>query len=284
MILFSNNNSNYIKSMMKKFTYIFLTILTLFIGLSIYKYSSIEWITFLGIGLLITAAIIMRKIELKQLQITLNKSHESALENMIYLVNLHDKETGEHILRTKHYAKALADYLYQHQIYSQTITPRFIEYLFKACPLHDIGKIGIPDAVLKKPDILTSEEYDIIKQHPSMGKNIVDQAMIFYDKNSLLNMVHDVVYYHHEKWDGTGYPCKLKGEEIPLSAQIMALCDVYDALVSKRRYKSSFSYEKADAIILSGKGKSFNPILVDAFYQIRPSFHEISNKWREESA
>jgi len=268
---------------MKKFKYIFLTILTLFISLAIYKYSSITWITFLGLTLLIPSAVIMRKIELKQLQTTLDKSHESALENMVYLVNLHDKETGEHILRTKYYAKALADHLYKHQIYSQTITPRFIEYLFKACPLHDIGKIGIPDSVLKKPDKLTSEEYDIIKQHPSMGKKIVDQAMIFYDKNSLLNMVHDVVYYHHEKWDGTGYPCKLKEEKIPLSAQIMALCDVYDALVSKRRYKVSFSYEKADEIILSEKGKSFNPILVDAFYKIRPSFHKISDIWREET-
>jgi response regulator RpfG family c-di-GMP phosphodiesterase len=161
------------------------------------------------------------------------------------------------------------------------VTPHFIKYLFKACPLHDIGKVGIPDAILKKADKLTPDEYEIIKKHPIMGKKIVDQSMIFYNQNSLLNMVHDVVYYHHERWDGTGYPCKLKGDEIPLSAQIMALCDVYDALVSKRRYKEPFSYEKADKIIIKGKNHHYNPILVDAFIEIRPSFHKISDRWKE---
>ena len=267
---------------MKNFKYGYLLIiLLLLISLNIYQYSSVELITFMGLTVLLPLAMTIRHIELKKIHSDLKKSHESALENMIYLVNLHDKETGEHILRTKHYAKSLATYLYENKIYPKTVTPHFIEYLFKACPLHDIGKIGIPDAILKKPGKLTDEEYTTIKKHPILGKKIVDQAMIFYDQNSLLNMVHDVVYYHHEKWDGTGYPCKLKENEIPLSAQIMSLCDVYDALVSKRRYKESFSYEKADEIIIKEKNHSFNPILIDAFLKIRPSFHDISDIWRD---
>jgi len=264
-----------------KYAYLLILLLILLVTLHISQYKSKEWLTFIGLSFLLPSAIIIRHIELKKIHLDLEKAHESALENMIYLVNLHDKETGEHILRTKYYAKSLATALYQNKIYPKIVTPHFIEYLCKACPLHDIGKIGIPDAILKKNGKLTEEEYKIIKQHPMMGKKIVDKAIFFYDQNSLLTMVHDVVYYHHERWDGTGYPCQLKENEIPLSAQIMALCDVYDALVSKRRYKEPFSYEKADSIIIEGRGKEFNPILVDSFLEVRSSFHDISKKWRE---
>lgn len=171
--------------------------------------------------------------------------------------------------------------MFEHKIYPKIVTKNFIEELYKACPLHDIGKIGIPDSILKKPGNLNDEEFKIIQEHPTLGKEIVDKAIIFYDENSLLQMVHDVVYYHHERWDGKGYPSQLKGEQIPLSAQIMTLCDIYDALVSKRRYKRAFSYEEADKIIIRSKESVYNPILVEVFIEIRHSFHEIADRWKE---
>lgn len=267
---------------MKIFKYSFSLIILFFIAIHIHNTAiNNEWIPFIGLILILLSAISIRHIELKKIQYNLEKSHQSALENMIYLVEIHDKETGEHILRTKHYAKVLATYLFENNYYPKTINKQFIDDLFKACPLHDIGKVGIPDAILQKAGKLTDDEYEVIKEHPVLGKKIVDQALLFYNKNSLLTLVHDVVYYHHERWDGKGYPSQLKGDEIPLSAQIMSLCDVYDALVSKRYYKKAFSYEKADKIIIESRGDAFNPILIDAFIEVRHSFHEIADRWKE---
>ena len=163
---------------MKSLKYGYLIILILLISLHTYQYNSIEWLAYIGIAFFFPLGIIIRHIELKSINANLEKAHESALENMIYLINLHDKETGEHLLRTKYYAKSLATSLYRNKTYPKIVTPHFIEHLVKSCPLHDIGKIGIPDSILKKPGRLTKEEYAIIKQHPVMGKKIVDQGLL----------------------------------------------------------------------------------------------------------
>ena len=235
----------------------------------------------LSFVLLSLMAVITNAQEKKIQEKALEESQESALESMMSIINIHDKETGEHIIRTKEYTKALAKHLLKHKIYPDTITPTFIECLYKAAPLHDIGKIGIPDVILKKPGKLTRTEFEVMKDHALLGKEIVKNFITQQDKNNFFTLLHDVVYSHHERWDGKGYPCNLKENEIPLSAQIMALCDVYDALVSKRRYKDSFPYEKADSIIIESKGTAFNPILVDAFLAVRMEFHNIADTWKD---
>jgi len=249
----------------------------------LYVHIAYLWIPYANTFLFISVlAVLINATEQKKQKVSLEKSHEAALINMIHVVNIHDKETGEHLIRTKEYARTLAQYLYEHHLYEEIINKEFVSNIYKTAPLHDIGKVGIPDIILKKPGKFTEEEFKVMKNHPTLGREIVLNSIKFYSENSLLSMAHDIVYYHHEKWDGTGYPSKLKGEEIPLSGQIMALADVYDALVSKRRYKEPFSYAKADAIIVAAREKTFNPILIDAFLEVKEKFHEISETWREE--
>jgi response regulator RpfG family c-di-GMP phosphodiesterase len=226
-------------------------------------------------------AVVVNAKEKKEQIKALKDSQERALKSMMTIINIHDKETGEHIIRTKEYTKVMATYLYRNKIYPHIVTPIFIEHLYRAAPLHDIGKIGIPDVILKKPGKLTRTEFEVMKEHATLGKEIIQNFITQHNKESFFTILHDVVYAHHERWDGEGYPNKLKADEIPLSAQIMALCDVYDALVSKRRYKDSFSYERADAIIIESRGTIFNPILVDAFLEVRMEFHDIADRWKD---
>jgi putative two-component system response regulator len=145
------------------------------------------------------------------------------------------------------------------------ISPAFIDNIYHAAPLHDIGKVGIPDKILLKPGKLTHEEFDIMKTHTTIGAATLEQVQARYPGNAFVNMGIALTRSHHEKWDGTGYPDGLAGKEIPLSGRIMALADVYDALRSNRPYKEAFSHEKSVGIILSGKGSHFDPAVVDAF-------------------
>ena len=272
--------------------YIYLFLLSIFIpGLSLmwllyssnhqeYYHIVYLWIPYANSFMLLAILdVLINAREQRKYKVSLEASDEAALQNMIHVVNIHDKETGEHIIRTKEYARTLAQYLYDQRIYVDTIDREFIKNIYKTAPLHDIGKVGIPDNILKKPGKFSKEEYKIMQSHPALGREIVMNSIQFYSKNSLLNMAHDIVFYHHERWDGSGYPSKLKGESIPISAQIMALADVYDALISKRRYKESFSYQKADSIIVAEKNRAFNPILVDAFLEVKEHFHQISKQW-----
>jgi len=210
------------------------------------------------------------------------KSHIATIDIMGLISTMHDDETGMHIQRTKHYVKLLAEYLSRKGIYGGTITPSFIEKLFYAAPLHDIGKVGIPDKVLKKEGKLTSEEFVVMKTHVDIGQEMIVNAMKVYDKNSFLNMASNIAHYHHERWDGSGYPHGLKGNEIPIEAQLMALADVYDALISKRCYKEAFSFEMAEEIIEKESGKHFNPKMVKAFLVLKPKFREVANKFQDE--
>ena len=156
-----------------------------------------------------------------------------------------------------------------------------IEMMYFTSPMHDIGKIGIADAILKKEGKLTDIEYEVMKTHADLGKHIINNAISSYKGNSFLIMAKNIAHYHHEKWDGSGYPEGLKGEEIPLESRFMAISDVYDALVSKRVYKGAFSFEKTVEIIKDGKRTHFDPVLVDAFMEIKEEFYKIAQEYQD---
>ncbi len=188
------------------------------------------------------------------------------------LAEARDNETGNHILRTQSYVNVLAQELTKHNKYAETLTPRMIQTLTKAAPLHDIGKVGIPDYVLHKAGKHTPEEWEIMKTHAQIGADAIHGA-IQEEKDmeglDFLYVAMEIAGNHHEKWDGSGYPNGLSGETIPISARLMALADVFDALISRRVYKPAFSIENAKKIIVDGRGAHFDPDIVDAFVQSR---------------
>lgn len=192
------------------------------------------------------------------------------------LAETRDNETGLHIMRTQLYVKALAIKLKQDGHFSDILNDKTIDLLYKSAPLHDIGKVGIPDNILLKPAKLTDEEFMIMKRHPYIGYMALKKAADDSCLSSFLNYAMEISLTHHEKWDGTGYPNGLKGEEIPLSGRLMALADVYDALISKRVYKPAFPHEKAVSIIKDGRGTHFDPVVVDAFCNILEIFENIA--------
>jgi len=240
------------------------------------------WIPFLFFFFIMsTSFIILYVQEQKKSHDALLKSHVAMVDSMILLATIHDDETGGHILRTKNYVKLLAEYFYEKKIYLDVLTPAYIGTIYEAAPLHDIGKIGIPDAILKKPGKLTVEEFEIMKTHSTLGKNVIQNMLNAYDKNDFLKVAYNIAFYHHEKWDGTGYPMGLKGMEIPIEAQFMTLADVYDALISKRCYKKAFTFETAEEIIVSGKGKTYSPKLIEAFLELKEEFKEVALKYQD---
>lgn len=195
------------------------------------------------------------------------------------LAETRDNETGAHILRTQQYVKVLAEHLKDHTRFESVLTASMIDLLYKSAPLHDAGKVGIPDAILLKPGKLTDEEFAIMKQHPAIGARALQSAQSVLGHNSFLSVACEIMETHHEKWDGSGYPNGLKGEEIPISGRLMALADVYDALISERIYKPAFSHEKARNIIVDGKGSHFDPDVVDAFLALETAFQEVAIKF-----
>ena len=181
------------------------------------------------------------------------------------LAESRDDVTGEHIERTRMFCKIIAEELRNHSQYPEEVSESFIETIFHAAPLHDIGKVGIPDSFLLKADRLTSEEFEVLKSHALIGAKTLQTVHDQYPQNAIINMGISLARSHHEKWDGSGYPDRLKGEEIPLSARIMAVADVYDGLRSKRLYKEALTHDKCRNIILEESGKQFDPAVVDAF-------------------
>ena len=179
------------------------------------------------------------------------------------LIEKRDVATGKHVKRTGVYVKILANELKEQGIYN--IDDDYVEKISCAAPLHDIGKIAISDTILNKPGKLTEEEFEKIKQHPVIGIEMLETLIYDIGENEYLNFAHDMVLSHHEKWDGSGYPQGIAGEDIPLSARIMAIADVFDALVSERCYKKAVPAEEAFEIISESSGTHFDPILVDLF-------------------
>ena len=181
------------------------------------------------------------------------------------LAEYRDSDTGAHLERIREYAKVLAEELAKRPAYADYITMAYIEDIYNSSILHDIGKVGVPDAILLKPARLTTEEFEVIKRHASLGGDALSAVEAKIGGQSFLSLGKEIAYYHHEKWDGTGYPKGLKGEDIPLSARIVALADVYDALTSKRVYKEAYPHAQAAQIIVEGSGTHFATDIVDAF-------------------
>ena len=199
------------------------------------------------------------------------------------LAEYRDPETGGHIKRTQFVVQKLAEILMKNPKFAKDIPNReYVDYFATAAPLHDIGKVGIQDEILRKPGKLNEEERAIMREHATMGYNVlVDAAKGLEDKTMIL-IAADIAWCHHEHYDGNGYPRKLKGDEIPLCARIMAVADVYDALVSKRPYKEPLPHEVAVAEVLKGKGKQFDPDVVEAFAGIADSLPDLYQKFKDE--
>lgn len=198
------------------------------------------------------------------------------------LAETRDNETGNHIRRTQHYVKVLAEALSRQPAYAHRLDEKTIGLLFKSAPLHDIGKVGIPDAVLLKPGPFDSDEMTIMKTHTRLGLEAIEHAERQLGMEvDFLRHAKEIAYSHQEKWDGSGYPEGLSGEAIPLSARLMALADVYDALISRRVYKPPFSHEQAKEIICNGRGSHFDPAVVDAFLAQEERFIEIARTFSD---
>lgn len=199
---------------------------------------------------------------------------------MASLAETRDNETGNHIRRTQFYVKALAESLKTHPRFGYFLLDATIEKLFKSAPLHDIGKVGIPDRILLKPGRFTPEEFEIMKTHTTLGRD----AIVHAEKQlgiqvEFLTFAKEIAYSHQEKWDGSGYPEGLSGDDIPISARLMAVADVYDALISRRVYKESMSHEQAVRIITEGRGTHFDPDIVDAFLKLKDEFRAIAARF-----
>jgi putative two-component system response regulator len=208
----------------------------------------------------------------------LSKAHLSTIFSMSKLAESRDPETGEHLERMREYCKIVAQELRNHPVHKSIIDDKYIENIYLASPLHDIGKVGVPDRVLLKPGKLTDEEFDEIKKHPGFGAETLRAVNEEFPDNDFVHIGIEIAETHHEKWDGSGYPNGLSETDIPLSGRILALGDVYDALTSKRCYKDAFSHEKSRDIILEGKGKHFDPDVVEAFLKREDDFVDVRKK------
>jgi len=207
-----------------------------------------------------------------------------SIRALAHLAETRDPETGAHILRTQKYVNLLANQLQSDPSFDESISDEYITLLSKSAPLHDIGKVGIPDSILLKKGTLSSEEFDIMKRHSTYGVQAIEAAESDIDITvDFLILAKEIAHYHHEHWNGNGYPEHLSGLEIPLSARIMALADVFDALISKRIYKPAMPYDEARDIILAGRGTQFDPNIVDAFSHCYAKFIAIANLHQDET-
>jgi len=211
----------------------------------------------------------------------ISNSQLSTINALARLTESRDDDTGAHIERTQFYCKILAQKLAENALYSATIDPVYIDNISLASSLHDIGKVGIRDSILLKPGKLTPQEFETMKTHTLIGASTLNSARLRYPYNAFLNMGLAIARSHHEKWDGSGYPDGLAGENIPLSARIMAVADVYDALRSVRPYKKAFSHEESAALIFEGSGSHFDPLIVEAFRAVQAEFAGICTRFQD---
>jgi putative two-component system response regulator len=204
---------------------------------------------------------------------------------MASLAETRDSDTGNHIRRTQFYVKALAEHLSHHPRFQAVLDRRTIELLFKSAPLHDIGKVGIPDRILLKPGPYVPEEFEVMKTHTTIGRDAILKAEQQLGLEvDFLRLAKEIAYSHQEKWDGSGYPEGWAGDQIPVSARLMALADVYDALISRRVYKDGMPHAQAAAIIEKGRGSHFDPDVVDAFLAVQDQFQEIAARFADTDA
>ncbi|MCL2656002.1 MAG: two-component system response regulator [Betaproteobacteria bacterium] len=212
----------------------------------------------------------------------INAIQDVTIIAMASLAETRDSETGNHIRRTQHYVRLLAEKLRNHPRFADKLDDHTIELLYKSAPLHDIGKIGIPDHILLKPGHFKPEEFEIMKMHTTLGRDAIAHAERELGMQvPFLALAKEIAYSHQEKWDGSGYPEGLTGDAIPMSARLMALADVYDALISRRVYKEPMPHEDAAKIIKAGRGKHFDPDVVDAFLALEDGFQDIAAKYAD---
>jgi putative two-component system response regulator len=206
---------------------------------------------------------------------TIMKLQEVTIGMLAVATEYRDGCTGQHINRTTELVRILIENIPPSVPPEYRIDDEHKLNIIKASQLHDIGKVAVPDNILLKPGKLTASEWAVMREHAAKGADLLREAVMELDADSMLDVAREIALHHHEKWDGQGYPYGLKGEEIPLSARIMAVADVYDALVSKRPYKEPMSKEEARDIIVAGKGTHFDPVLVDVFAKIFPALPDI---------
>ena len=218
--------------------------------------------------------------EIEKNKLKIIRMQDHTIESLSNLVENRDEDTGEHVLRTREYVELVAVQMMKDGYYPEILTPRYIRLLKRAAPMHDIGKIVVPDAILKKPGRLTPEEYEQMKRHASEGGRIVHQILDGYETLEYIQITADIATHHHERWDGNGYPQKLSGEAIPFSARIMAISDVFDALVSPRVYKLPMSYDEAFALIEEGMGTQFDPDIAKEFLKIKEKAIAINERYK----
>jgi len=203
---------------------------------------------------------------------TITEMQMATIFSLAKLAQSRDDDTGKHLERVQKYCLSLSSELAKNPKFEKDVDENFIKNIVYASPLHDIGKVAIPDSILLKPGRLTPEEFDVMKTHTVMGAETLEEVYKRFGNNDFIKMGIDIARHHHERWDGNGYPDKLAGEDIPLCARIMAIADVYDALSSKRSYKDAFPHQKCVDIIKEGRGTQFDADLVDAFVNIQDEF------------
>ena len=211
-------------------------------------------------------------------------AHHLAVQSLTSLVETRDGITGRHARRTEEYCRLLATRLARLPRFRASLTPEYIDLIARLAPLHDIGKVGVRDAVLNKPGPLSAEELDEIRRHPGFGYDTIQNAERLAGAaggdETLMRVAKEIVYTHHERWDGTGYPRGLKGEEIPIGGRIMAVVDVYDALLDNRVYRSGVTQAEALSIIRAERGTHFDPDVVDAFLSVEADFGRLAEEFR----
>jgi response regulator RpfG family c-di-GMP phosphodiesterase len=211
----------------------------------------------------------------------LQNARMATILGLAKLAEYRDEGTGTHLERIREYAKMLAEELAKNPKYAQHITPEYVDDIYQSSILHDIGKVGIPDAILLKPDKLTDEEFDVIKRHTTLGGDAIKAIEAKIEGKSFLALGKEIAYNHHEKWDGSGYPMGKSGERIPLSARIIALADVYDALTTRRFYKAAFGHDRSRQMIVDLQGTHFDPEVVDVFLALEDEFDRIRRENQE---
>jgi len=208
----------------------------------------------------------------------ISEAHMSTIYSLVKLSECRDHNMSSHIERVASFCELLAVKLLKAPNLKSYINEDYIVNIYKASALHDIGKVGIPDGILLKPGKLSTEEFEIMKTHSTIGANMLIEVQKKYPDNKFLELGISITQFHHERWDGTGYPCGLSGEEIPLSARIMAIVDVYDALKSRRVYKEAYSHDRSLEIIKQSAGTQFDPMIVNAFVENEAEFNKIYEK------
>ncbi len=227
------------------------------------------------------------EIKVAERTVEIELTRDATIFALTKLAEYRDPETGGHLERIREYTRVLAEHLRKSGAYAGLVDEQFVKNIHKGSVLHDIGKVGIPDNILQKPGPLTADEFKIMKTHAAIGGRTLyeaEQRLLTIGNRSFLTMAKEIAFCHHEKWDGGGYPGGIKGEEIPLAARIMALADVYDALISKRCYKRAFPHEEAREIIVNSAGTHLDPAVVDAFKATESQFMTIKDRYRDEAA